>query len=383
MTGANFETFIIVQYSVGIGHLTRCMALAKAFASISHVTLFSGGKAIEHYSPPSGFDFVQLPPLYRPAAGALPAPVDDQYTLEEAETLRSKLLVDAYQRLKPRIVITEYFPFAPRRFGRNTLDELFAAINREKKRPLVICSIRALPYEEVRDLDEDAAAVNAHLKQHYAFVLHHVDPTIFPLSTLGPEMHEALSGIPVWQTGFVRRQFTPEHGSRISNGLLLTVGGGSVAGARLLERWIKAAKSGAAELLPIVAICGPLMNSESRKAVHALRGPNVTVHDWVSNMDELINASRAVVCLGGYNTLVEALGQNKPVLSFPHSGLGDQVFQVSALQRHGVLLRGDPSQSDREITEQMNALLNFQPKYRIDFGGAERSVKIVVQALEA
>jgi predicted glycosyltransferase len=382
MPGAGLETFIVMQYSVGIGHLTRCSALAKAFASISHVSLFSGGKPIESYSPPTGFDFVQLPPLYRPGAGELPAPVDARYTLAEAEALRSKMLVDAYRRLKPKIVITEYFPFAPRRFGRSTLDELIAVISREQEKPMVICSLRVFPHEEVPDLDEDAMSVNAYLKRHYDCVLHHVDPRFFPLSSLGAHAQEALAGVPVWQTGFVRRPFVPRNVGPTTIGLLLTVGGGSAAGARLMQRWINAAKNGVADLLPVVAVCGPLMDRESRNAVHALQGPDVAVYDWVSNMDQLIGASRGVVCLGGYNTLVEALSEDKPVLSFPYSGLGDQIFQVSALQKHGILLRGDPAQSDREITAQMNALLKFRPKSRIDFSGAERSVKIVRQAIE-
>jgi predicted glycosyltransferase len=383
MSKPSLRTFVILQYSVGIGHLTRASALARAFTSISDVTLFSGGKPIEDYSPPQGFDFVQLPPLYRPKAGQLPVPVDGRYTLAEAENLRSQMLVDSYRRLKPQILVTEYFPFAPRRFGICSLSELFTVISQERTKPLVICSIRTLPQEETPDIDDDAASVNEYLKSNYSCVLHHVDPRIIPLGSLGPHMHEALSGIPVSQTGFVRRPFAPGDGVAVSNGLLLTIGGGSVAGARMMERWINAARKGAAELFPLVAVCGPLMDSDSRRAIHAHESPDVTVYDWVSNMDELISSSRAVVCLGGYNTLVEALSQNKPVLSFPYAGLGDQVFQVNALHAHGVLLKADTSQSDGETTAQMNELLKFRPKYRIDSNGAERSVKIAEQALKS
>jgi hypothetical protein len=59
------------------------------------------------------------------------------------------------------------------------------------------------------------------------------------------------------------------------------------------------------------------------------------------------------------------------------------VFQVNALHAHGVLLKADTSQSDGETTAQMNELLKFRPKYRIDSNGAERSVKIAEQALKS
>jgi predicted glycosyltransferase len=264
-----------------------------------------------------------------------------------------------------------------------SLSELFAVIGKGPGKPLVICSIRTLPQEETPDIDDDAASVNAYLKRNYSCVFHHVDPRTIPLDSLGPHMREALSGIPVWQTGFVRRPFAPGNGAVVSNGLLLTIGGGSAAGARMMERWISAAKNGSDDLFPLVAVCGPLMDSESRRAMHAHASPYITVYDWVSNMDELIRSSRAVVCLGGYNTLVEALSQNKPVLSFPYAGLGDQLFQVNALHAHGVLLKGDTSQSDRDTTSQMNELLSFRPKYQIDSNGAERSVKIAEQALRS
>ena len=71
-------------------------------------------------------------------------PVDPGYTMAEIEQMRSELLVESYLRIKPRIVIVEYFPFAPNRFGK-TLNKLFDTINKEQKRPIVICSIRTYP----------------------------------------------------------------------------------------------------------------------------------------------------------------------------------------------------------------------------------------------
>ena len=175
----------------------------------------------------------------------------------------------------------------------------------------------------------------------------------------------------------------PRNSLGISNGLLLTVGGGNAAAARLLKRWITAARAGSPDLFPIVAVCGPLMQSEDRELIHAEKGPNVTVYDWVSNMDDLITSSRAVVCLGGYNTPIEALSQNKPVLAFPDSGLGDQVFQINTLHSEGLLLQGDSSHSESEITASMNELLSFRSRHAIDCNGAERSVEIVKRLLNA
>jgi predicted glycosyltransferase len=52
-------------------------------------------------------------------------------------------------------------------------------------------------------------------------------------------------------------------------------------------------------MFPINAVCGPQMDASDRQAVRAEQAANITVHDRVENMDELIGSSRAVVCLGG------------------------------------------------------------------------------------
>ena len=381
MTRANIETFIIFQSLVGVGHLARCSTIAKALSSISHVTMFSGGKPIEGYSAPSGVDFVQLPAIRRGRLCKLPVPVDPEYTMAEIEHMRSELLVDSYLRIKPRIIIVEYFPFSPKRFGK-TLNELFDAINKEQERPIVICSTRAYP-KQPWDTDDDAAWTNEQLRENFSCVLHHANSKLFPLTSLGSYIQSALSGISVWQTGFIRRPLTQMDHDRPSKGLLLTVGGGSAFGAKLLKCWINAARAGSPDLLPINAVCGPSMDANDRKILHAEQDTNITVHDWVANLDELISSSRAVVCMGGYNTLVEALSLKKPVLAFPNSELGDQAFQVNALHSQGMLLKGDQSQSEYEITALMNKLLRFRPQHLIDCNGAVRSIEIVKHLLSA
>lgn len=375
------ETFIVFQYSTGVGHLTRCSMLAKALSSTSHVTMFSGGKPIESYSAPSGVEFVQLPAIrWDLSPDSFPVPVDLRYTMAEIERKRSELLVESYLRTRPRVVIVEYFPFEPRRFG-ETLNKLFDAINKEKKRPIVLCSIRTYP--RLWATDTDPTWVNEQLRKNFHGVLHHADAKLFPLTSFGPYIQRALSGVSVWQTGFIRRPLPQLDLHRPSNGLLLTVGGGSALGAKLLKRWINAAKTGSPDLLPIRAVCGPLMDVDDRKSVHAEEGQNITIYDSVSNIDELIGRSRAVVCMGGYNTLVESLSLRKPVLAFPVEKFGDQIFQVRALHAQGALLMGEQSQSEYEVAALMNQLLNFRPKQLIDFNGAERSVEIIKHLLNA
>jgi predicted glycosyltransferase len=379
MTRANIQTFVIFQSLVGVGHLARSSTIAKALSSISHVTLFSGGRRIENYLAPSSVDFVQLPAIRWDRADAAPTPVDPRYTMAEIERIRSELLVDSYLRIRPRVVIFEYFPFSAKRWG-DSLNGLFDAINKDQERPIVICSIRTYPLWQ--KTDTDPAWINQQLRENFSCVLHHADGKLFPLNSLGSYMQTALSGVSVWQTGFIRRPVTQIDHNRPSNGLLLTVGGGGAFGAKLLKGWINAARARSPDLFPINAVCGPWMDVSDRTSIYSEQDANIIVHDWVADMDELISSSRGVVCLGGYNTLVEALSLRKPVLAFPVGDWGDQTFQVNALHSQGVLLKGDPGQSEKETTALMSELLNFCPKHSIDSNGAVRSVEIVKQLLD-
>jgi predicted glycosyltransferase len=369
------ETFVIVQFSNGIGHLARCSAIARGLRAISRVTMFSGGPPVENYVPPSGVDFIQLPAVrWARTADSVPVPVDPRYSVAEIDSLRSDRLVESYRLKKPKVVVIEYFPFAPKRFG-TTLDRLLEEIRKEQDRPIVVCSIRTYP--RLWETDVDAAWINEKLRENFDCVLHHADSGLFPLSSLGSYIASALSGISVAQTGFVRRPISRFAGNRPVNGLLLTVGGGGVIGANLLERWINCARAGSRELFPINVVCGPLMDRENRKRLRAYENDEIAVHDWVENMDQLISVSRAVVCMGGYNTLVEALSLNKAVLSFPNKVLGDQAFQAKALYSQGMLLMGDQSQSNAEVTALMEDLLCFRPRRPIDCNGTERSVEVI------
>lgn len=175
MTRANIEAFIILQYSNGVGHLVRCSAIAKSLSSISHVTLLSGGSPVEGYLAPSAVDFVQLPALrWDFVAGASPQPDRSGMTLARAEQMRSEMLVERYLRTRPQIVITEWFPFAPERFG-EMLSALFDVISKERKKPIVLCSIRSTPSAKMWNSRTDPAWVNRQLRDHFSGVLHHVD----------------------------------------------------------------------------------------------------------------------------------------------------------------------------------------------------------------
>src|SRR3954451_13863222 len=101
------------QHAVGLGHLTRSLALAAALAERFRVGVLCGGAVPSHVSPPAGVEIVQLPPLSRNREG-LVVSVDELYSLERARELRVVVNVDAARALRPAVVVQELFPFGGR-----------------------------------------------------------------------------------------------------------------------------------------------------------------------------------------------------------------------------------------------------------------------------
>ena len=375
------NTFIVFQYGYGIGHLSRCSAIAAALSTHSRVTLFSGGPPVDGYQPPGSVGFVQLPPMYWfDFEDPMPVSVDPNRSSEEAHRERGGILADAFVRQQPDVVVIEFFPFAPERLG-PTLEPLLEAISKAGRRPLRVCSLRTVPRQTYRSGGEvEPAWINRRLRESFDLVLHHSDPVLFPKADMDPYIREAVRGIPVIQTGFVRKPTPAPLARPPSTGLVFTVGaGGGEIAPRLLLRWLAALEMLRPEvrLPPVHVVCGPLMSDEDRVRVRGLQAQGVLVHDSMPDLDLLLMSAEAVVCMGGYNTLIESLSLGRRVLAFPRSPSGEQWEQIARFASSGLLLAGDPRWETARVAQAIRELLAFQPAAPVQAEGAQRTAQIL------
>src|SRR5207253_6304769 len=109
------RVMLYVQHLLGIGHLMRARQLAEAMAARGFIVhLVSGGMPVGGKLP-SGVEHVQLPPLrvsdasFTPLRDAEFTPIDDAYRAR-----RRTLLLEAFDRAAPDVVLLETFPFGRR-----------------------------------------------------------------------------------------------------------------------------------------------------------------------------------------------------------------------------------------------------------------------------
>ena len=104
------------QHAVGLGHLTRSLALAAALAERFDVVVLSGGAVPRHMAAPAGVGLVELPPLILRDGGGLES-ADPARTVEQAQAVRARLLAEAVRARPPAVVLVELFPFGRKAFA--------------------------------------------------------------------------------------------------------------------------------------------------------------------------------------------------------------------------------------------------------------------------
>jgi predicted glycosyltransferase len=185
------------QHSLGIGHLTRSFALARALRERFRVVFLNGGKLPQGVSVPTGVSCIHLPPLG----------MDDGHTVVSRDTgidvgaaraERRQLIGRAVEATQPAVLIVELFPFGRKKFADEILPMIRAARRQGAK---VVCSLRdilvdARPDQQHHD-DRAAWLVN----RYFDAVLVHSDAAFARLEeTFRPRR---TLRTPVWHTGFV------------------------------------------------------------------------------------------------------------------------------------------------------------------------------------
>lgn len=323
------SVFFYVQHLLGIGHLARASRIASALrARGMAVTLVTGGLPVAGFPGPD-VNHVALPPLavgdgsfsgLVTGAGTPATPADLDH--------RRGLLLAAFERARPDIVITEAFPFG-RRQMRFELLPLIEAIEARSPKPLLVASVRDILQRSSKP-GRDQQTVDLVLA-HFDRVLVHGDPGFAALEDSFPLA--PLIAHKVSYTGLVcppRPVPSPERFD-----MVVSAGGGAV-GARLVHAAIKAA-----HLRPDLARCcvitGPNLPQADYDRLAALAPPSVTLCRFRTDFAALLASCRVSVSQAGYNTVADILqaGCRALLVPFASDGETEQTDRALRLQQAG------------------------------------------------
>jgi predicted glycosyltransferase len=375
------------QHSLGLGHLTRSLALARALSRRFRLVLLSGGRVPRKIPVPRGVELTELPPVGLAPDGALVSQ-DRRRGVERAMELRKEMILEAYRRHRPRVVLIELFPFGRKKFGRELLPLLERA-TQGPSRPLVVSSLRDILVGRDDQVEHDERASRL-ANRWFDAVLVHSDPRFARLEeSFRPRTPLR---IPVRYTGFVAagqsngRPPRPIHAPNTvpDRRVLVSVGGGA-AGEQLLRPAVEAAGLLGTEGLRMKLVAGPFFPREAWRSLQrtARRQPGVDLRRSVPDLRAELEMAVASVSQCGYNTALDLIASRVPALVVPFAepGEDEQTRRARRLERLGAVRVLEPSGLTPDaLAREICLLRDFRPApIELDLGGAGEAARLIAE----
>ncbi len=316
------EHIRILMYShdtFGLGHLRRCRAIAHAiveqFKGVS-VLIISGSQIAGAFDFRARVDFVKIPSVIKLYNGEYDS-IGEYIDIDEILDMRKLIIQRTAEAFQPDIFIVDKEPMGLRGELEPTL-EMFRNSDTTTVLGLrdVMDSPRLLTTEwgksdMVQKIGDYYDRVWVYGPERFWNPLQDLD--------LPAKLEDSIC-----YTGFLDRealnQQLLENHSLPENYILVTAGGGG-DGVNLMEQVLAAREHDPTLDYLIVMVLGPFMKHDGRERIRmrASHLANITVIDFESRLEVMMQEATAIVGMCGYNTFCEAMSFDKKALFVPRT----------------------------------------------------------------
>jgi predicted glycosyltransferase len=329
----------------GLGHVTRTLNIARhVLARFPDCVAYIATKSpLAGFTLPDRCDYIKLPNLLPPPPEASPWTVDQEDAAKlHFRTIRAQVLRDAVLGLAPDLVLVDHEPLGSKGEFRDGL----YALKAERPATRFVCGLRDIQddagriralWQEVGVYDVlervyDSVAVYGSRQLYDVAEAYGIPASIrSKLHYCGHVVREPLN-VPA---GVLRlRLGLPEHAPVV----LAVVGSGSdgypvLEAARAAVEKLQAGFPG----LHAILVTGPFMPADKQARLQAQATATCRVMSWADNF-ELMAAADAVVSMGGYNGVFEALVQGRPLVIVPRANprKAEQQIRAETLSARGL-----------------------------------------------
>ena len=366
----------------GLGHTRRNLLIAQALSladANADILLITGTREFGSFLVPAGVDCLVLPSLYKKNNGQFRAR-HMNISLKEIVSLRSQVLYAAIANFDPDIFIVDCM-------ASGALGELLPALNYLQSETNARCILG------LRDICDSPQAVRHDwrnegtldiLRRYYHDIWVYGDPAVYdPVHQYDFPRDIAAK---VRFTGYLdqRKRLSSadqektalDHGEFFNTPYLLCMLGGGQDGAQLARAFCESELPAG---MKGVLLCGPHMKTADRLQLHQCTRQNqrLSILDFIPEPAQLVRGAAAIICMGGYNSVCEALSYNKRVLIVPRvRPTEEQLIRARRLKQMNIvnMLRPDMLNGSA-LSEYIEPLLNMQQPdvhQRIDFLGLKR-----------
>lgn len=372
--------FIYCNYVYGIGHFVRVVELSRGLCEHFEVYLINGGEPVPNYNISAEINYIQIPAIYSVEKQQKLMPVDQNLNLKQCLSMRSTIIKKLVCKVKPDLLITEHFPFGP--LFETEAISLITQVKKNDPQSKIVSSVRDVI------LTKEGSARDSHtcslINKWYDLIIVHGDPNIVPFKSSFP-MVEKIQ-IPLCYTGYIVQSIRQRKSQSKWPILLVSVGGGRMGG-ELLDAVLKAHQTIARQWQhQLVLFVGAFQKNSQRlhEYVNQKNLHNVKIHQFDREAYHRILAeASAVICMGGYNSLLEAIAIGKPVLIYNRLFYGnnqEQHLRMVRFQQVGLvrIINSDELDQEKLADLILESLKRFRDmRFNIKIDGVHETLKIL------
>ncbi len=375
------QVMIYVQHLLGIGHLRRIWFLACALAERNiEVDLVSGGMPIEGLTQP-GVRVHQLPPVRSPDSSFNQlVDVHNKPVTEAWKKKRREQLLEHFDKINPRLLITETFPFG-RRMMRFELLPLLQAAKQCDQPPVIVTSIRDIlqPKSKAGRNEE----VLSWLEAYYDKILIHGDPHIatldltFPLANRFPEK--------LYYTGYITNPDSYSGHTADGADEVIVSGGGGAASLALLKNAIAAKPLSRLRQLQWRILVGNNIDQNNFDHLRRSVDNGIIIERNRPDFPALLKQCTVSVSQAGYNTVMDILRQQTRAVLVPFAQAGEleQSLRAQQLQKRNRVICLDETDLDPgSLAQAIDAASHMAVEnFDINMNGTNTSTELIADWL--
>lgn len=377
----------------GLGNIRRMLAicnyLLKTIPEVS-ILVISGSPVLHSFRMPQGLDYIKLPCLGRDESGDLAAKYL-QSKSDEVANLRAEIIKTAVANFEPDLILVDKKPYGLHGELESTVSYIKEYLPETK---LVLLLRDILDASEVTIKEWHKNGYYQAIQEHYDRVLVVGMPEIFDVVREYAFPQELADKTEF--CGYVRREYghvVPDKirqqlGVNSDEKLVLVTPGGGGDGYSLVQHYLAALQQ-----IPVQAkvksliVLGPEMPRAKREEIHRLAGnlDDAIITEFTDDLASYIDASQAIVCMGGYNTICEVLSLGKKAIVVPRvNPVKEQWIRARKMADFGLLKTIHPEDLTRELLA--NVLIDeleiegksLPPVSRLDLDGLPRISQAIV-----
>ncbi len=367
----------------GLGHLRRNLRIAGHLLGAApdlQIVLVSGSPVSAYFPAPPGLTVVKLPSVRKVGADHY-RPLDSRVDISLIRRTRTAIMADVVRRFRPDVLLVDHSPA-----GMNgELLDVFAAVRDHSRATRVALGLRDI-------LDDPGAVVRTWTEQGIYQLLANVYDHIVVYGSrdvFDVGRHYQLPtplADRLFYAGYIAPGVNPEpsdtNGAGPAGRYLLATAGGGGDGVAVLDA---AMDAGAALGMATKVVAGPLLDdgefaSLSAKAEQAAHVDLVRFHP---QMHAAMAGATAIITMGGYNSLCEAISVGVPTIVVPrtHPRL-EQTIRAGIFADRGLVstVTAGPGLGGRLAQAVLGAARKPSIEQRIDLGGLGRLSSLLLPA---